>query len=79
MSRMRTISQCFEYIKEIDPQTQISKHAIRQLVINGNIPSCRCGVKFLVSLEVLESYLSGGNVINQPSTPQSGVIRAISQ
>lgn len=57
--RMRTIDQAAEYVKASDPETALTKTAIRRLVVTGRLQSVRVGQKYLVSLEVLDSYLSG--------------------
>lgn len=37
--KMRTIDQCAAYIKAIDPESSLTKTAIRRMVITGEIPS----------------------------------------
>lgn len=74
--RMRTINDAFDYVKEIDPNTALTKTALRRLVITGAIPSTRIGQKYLISLENLEAYLSGD--LTQPSPApqiQNGIRR----
>lgn len=56
--RMRTIDQAAAYIQQSDPETAITKTALRRLVTTGQLPSVRVGVKYLVSLEALDAYLS---------------------
>lgn len=55
--QMRTIDQSFEHFKKIDPETALTKTAIRRLVTTGTIPSVRIGAKYLISIEALEDYL----------------------
>lgn len=57
--QMRTIDQCAAYIKAQDPETALTKTAIRRMVIAGEIPSVRAGQKYLIALENLEKYLEG--------------------
>lgn len=57
--KMRTIDQCAAYIKAIDPESSLTKTAIRRMVITGEIPSVRAGQKYLIALENLEKYLEG--------------------
>lgn len=57
MPRMRTIQEAYKAIKETDQQTAITPHAIRRLIINGDIPSIKAGNKYLVDLDTLEAYL----------------------
>lgn len=56
--RMRTIDQAAAYIQQSDPETAITKTALRRLVTTGQLPSVQVGVKYLVSLEALDAYLS---------------------
>jgi len=49
----RTIRQTFESIKALDTETAITYHALRQLVVSGQMPSMRVGKKYLIDLDVL--------------------------
>lgn len=55
--RMRTIDQAAEYVRVIDPDTALTKTAIRRKVIAGEIPSSRAGRKYLLDLDRLEEFL----------------------
>ena len=59
MARIRTINQGYDEIRQNDPNTAISKHAIRQAVLSGEIPSRRAGQKFLIDLDQVIQYFSG--------------------
>lgn len=74
--RMRTIDQAAAYLKQTDPETALTKTAIRRVVISGELPSVRVGNKFLLSLESIEAFLQG-NTTTVPA-PTQGVIRPIS-
>ena len=41
MAKFRTIQQAFESIKLFDADTAITYHALRQLVVSGQMPSMR--------------------------------------
>ena len=58
--RMRTIDQAYQCIKDNDPETCLTKYALRQAIVTGKIPSVKCGKKYLVSLPVVENWLQGG-------------------
>ena len=73
--RMRTIDQAAEYVRTSDPETALTKTAIRRLVVTGRLQSVRVGQKYLVSLEVLDSYLSGHSAVEQ--RPQVSAIRPV--
>jgi len=59
MPRMRTIEQAAAWLIETDPETAITKTALRRLVVTGQLPSVRVGQKYLLSLESLEAFLDG--------------------
>ena len=67
MQRMRTIEAAMEYIRVADPETVISKNALRSLVKDGSIPSVRVGRKILVSLDNIDEFLRRGQVQKQVS------------
>ena len=56
---MRTIDAAWKHVKETDPDTSLTKSALRRLVISGTIPHTRIGTKYLVCLETLDAYLTG--------------------
>lgn len=55
--RMRTIEQAADYVREHDPETALTKTAIRRKVLTGEIPSTRAGKKYLLDLDRLEEFL----------------------
>lgn len=57
MQRIRAARAISQYFKEIDPDTTISESMIRRLMLNGEIPSFKCGVKACTSIEAVEEYL----------------------
>lgn len=57
---MRTITQAAQYVRENDPATAFTETALRRLIVTGAVPSVRVGVKYLIDLEALDAYLSGG-------------------
>ena len=59
MVRTRTIKEAAAYFRKNDPQTCLTETAIRTLLRTGAVPSVKVGKKYLVSLEVLNAYLSG--------------------
>ncbi|MGN0983060.1 MAG: helix-turn-helix domain-containing protein [Candidatus Limivicinus sp.] len=56
---MRTVDQAAAWLREQDPETALTKTALRRLVVTGKLPSVRVGQKYLISLESLEDYLRG--------------------
>jgi excisionase family DNA binding protein len=55
---MRTIFEAASYIKQKDPETAITAYAIRRKVKTGEIPSWKTGNKFLIDIDLLESFFS---------------------
>lgn len=76
MAKMRSILQCFEELQKIDPDTALTKTALRRLIVTGQIPSVRVGQKYLVSMEALEAYLTGSMDGHEPA-PGYGQIRPV--
>lgn len=58
--RIRTIQKAYEEIKAADPETAVTAYRIRQLVINGEVPSRKSGNKFLIDLDKLQAYFTAG-------------------
>ena len=69
--RMRTIEQAAGYVRSIDPDTALTKTAIRRKVLSGEIPSTRAGKKYLLDLDTLEEFLF------KPSPTYGGKIQSI--
>ena len=59
--RMRTIKEAMAWIKETDPDTAITPHALRRLIVSGEIPRVVVSNKYLVNLDDLDSYLRNKN------------------
>lgn len=75
---MRTINEAADHFKAIDPQTALTRTAVRRLVNTGGVPSVKVGNKALVSLEALTGYLNGQpqDLRHEPA-PARGVIRRV--
>ena len=59
--RMRTIKEAMAWIMETDPNTSITPHALRRLIVSGEIPRVVVSNKYLVNLDGLDSYLRNKN------------------
>lgn len=57
MQKMRTINAAYTEIKQKDPDSAITLNGLRTLVIKGTIPSVRVGVKYLIAMEAIDTYL----------------------
>lgn len=62
MSRIRTMNEAIQEIKEADPRTCLTKSALRRLILTGKIPHTRIGRKILINMDVLERYLNGDTI-----------------
>lgn len=74
---MRTIDAAWKHVKEMDPDTSLTKSALRRLVISGTIPHTRIGSKYLVCLETLDEFLKGQTAEKPPETESVGGIRRL--
>ena len=77
MPSMRTIDQAAAWLCARDPETALTKTALRRLIITGQLPSVRVGQKYLISLEVLERFLGGELRTVEAPDPVYGSIRRI--
>lgn len=55
--RMRTISAAIREIKELDPNSCFTEHALRKAILTKNIPTVMAGKKYLVDMDVVYAYL----------------------
>ena len=62
MPRMRTLDQAAAHYSAVDPETALTKTALRRWVIDGQIPCVRAGGKYLVDLDTLDTFLTGSMV-----------------
>lgn len=56
-NRMRTVNTAYKELICDDPNTAVTKNAIRQIVNSGKIPSLRFGNRTVFDLDDLEKYL----------------------
>lgn len=68
MRSMRTIEQAAAEIRAADPQTALTKTALRRLVVSGAVPTVKIGQKYLLDMEALDNYLAGERC--EPEPPQ---------
>ena len=59
MVKLRTLKECYEYIKENDDRSAITPYFLRQMVVQKKIPFMRSGRKYLINLEHLEKFMAG--------------------
>lgn len=56
--RMRTQRQAIQIIREADPDTAITPHALRMMILSKKIPSVMAGGKYLIDVDRLEEYIT---------------------
>lgn len=69
--RMRLQKDAYAAVKELDPHTAVTPHAIRQLALDGKIKSVAIGRKRLINIDSLMEYLNGN--IETPEVSGSGI------
>ena len=74
MRQMRTIDEAAAFLRQADPNTAVTKTALRRLVTSGQIPSVRVGAKYLVDLGVLDEFFAGSV---RETVSQNGTIRRL--
>ncbi len=71
LPRMRTLDECYRELKELDPNTAVSKYFVRRLALSGAIPTVKCGCKRLINLDGLIAYLNEPHTEPLPDTSQT--------
>ena len=60
LPRMRTVDEAFALVQEADPQTALTKTALRRLVTSGEFTGVvRIGSKYLLNIDALFDFLQG--------------------
>lgn len=59
LARMRTIDQAIEQLRKDDPQSSLTRHALRQMVLTGHVPHVKAGSKYLLNYDGLLAVLAG--------------------
>ena len=57
--KLRTIAKAYEYLKEIDPNPDITPYLIRKLSQTEQISFTQTGNKVLIDVDSLLDFLSG--------------------
>ena len=56
--RMRTMPECMQMLRELDPGTALTLTALRRKVKSGELPSVKIGNKRLVNFDLLVELLN---------------------
>ena len=77
--RMRTLDSAIAQLKADDPESGLTKYALRQMVLSGVVPSVKAGAKYLINYDALLDMLAVGFAQTEPEAPavQPGTIRPI--
>ena len=67
---LRTIKQCFDYIKGIDKESAVTIYFLRTLCSQGRVNYTTAGTKILINLDSLLNVLGGNQITNE----EKGVI-----
>ena len=73
VARMRTIDQAWDEVISADPNTALTKTALRRLIVSGQVKACRVGQKYLVNMDLLWAFLNGQEKISA-FMPMQGII-----
>lgn len=58
MAKLRTLPKAYDYFKEQDPDSALTKNYFRTLIKTGAIPSKRLGKNYLVDIETLDQHIA---------------------
>lgn len=58
MPKLRTLPKAFDYLKEQDPDSALTKNHFRTMIKTGAIPSVRLGKNYLIDIETLDQYIA---------------------
>ena len=75
--RLRGINEAAAHFRACDPDTALTKTALRRLVRAGEIPSVRIGQKYLLDVDRIEDLFSQGTQPQMAPLPETGGIRRI--
>lgn len=70
LPRLRGIKDSYKWLKEQDPETQLTPRGYRTIVESGLIPSVRRGKRYLIDINTLPEYIkrwveAGANIPDQ--------------
>lgn len=57
--KLRTIENAYKYIKENDPESDVTKYLIRKLAVQEKVSMTKTGNKVLVDVDSVIDYLNG--------------------
>jgi len=73
--RMRTLSALAEHYRNLDPDTAITEHFLRQQILAGKIPVTYAGNKRLIDIDDSDYFLSSASTTTVTETKNRQVRR----
>ena len=58
MTKLRSLPRAYEFFREQDPESALTKNHFRTLVKTGAIPSVRLGKNYLIDIETLDQHIA---------------------
>ncbi len=58
MVKLRTLKECYKYIKSVDTDTAMTSYFLRQMVVQKKVPYMRASRKYLINLKLLGRFMS---------------------
>lgn len=79
LPRMRTAEGVLRELRAFDPNTEISLHFVRKLILSGKLPVVCAGCRKMVDVDRVLDYLAQGEQLEdaQAGAAQYGQIRRI--
>ena len=65
MARIRTLKRAIEELKSKDPNCDLTLSSLRRKVLNNEIPYSKCGVKYLVDVDIIENAIFNNEEVHE--------------
>jgi hypothetical protein len=81
---MRTLDAAHALVLQIDPETSLTRHALRALVVSERVPAVRVGSKRLINVDALLHLLATDPFslsvdTSEPTATEPGTLRRINR
>lgn len=76
--RMRLLNEAYQQLLIDDPNTSVTKYALRSIVKSGKVNTVKLGRKTLINYDSLLDYLKNGNCSDKKNNASFGEIRRVS-
>ena len=75
--RMRLLNEAYQQLLIDDPNTSVTKYALRSIVKSGKVNTVKLGRKTLINYDSLLDYLKNGSCSNSKNNASFGEIRRV--